>query len=235
MRYSPNLSIIIKALDKISGRLARDFGEIENLQNNYATAVKFANACYQRIKDGLIQDLTKIHPEYNIEFLDGERIINNPAAEYNYIISPVDGLINLSRSIPYFSTMIALEHIANGKKEVVAVALSNVASNELYFSEKGSGAFLNNRRVRVSENKSGSLICAVSESGLAKDKFISRLNNCFSLDIAYLAAGKIDLAIFNIKHKKQLRALFLLAKESGASVSERDDTIIVSNGKISLS
>ena len=221
-------------MDKISGRLARDFGEIENLQNNYATAVKFANACYQRIKESLIQDLTKIHPEYNIEFLDGQKVINNPNAEYNYIISPVDGLLNLSRSIPYFSTMVALEHNSVGKKEVVAVALSNVASNELYFAEKGGGAFLNNRRVRVSENKSGSLICAVSDANLAKDKFINHLNSCFSLDIAYLAAGKIDIAIFNIKHKESLRALFLLAKEAGSTIAEKDGLIIVSNGKIAI-
>ena len=234
MRYSPNLSIIIKALDKVSGRLARDFGEIENLQNNYATAVKFANACYKRIKEGLIQDLTKIHPEYNIEFLDGEKIINNPNAQYSYIVSPVDGLMNLSRSIPYFSTMVALEYIGSGKKEVVATALSNVASNELYFAEKGGGAFLNNRRVRVSENKSGSLICAVSDTSLAKNKFINRLNNCFSLDLGYLAAGKIDLAIFDLKHKESLCAMFLLAKEAGASISEKDGVIVVSNGKIAF-
>ena len=60
MRYSPNLSIIIKALDKISGKLARDLGEIDNLQNNPFSASKFAIACYQRIKKDLAEDLDDI-------------------------------------------------------------------------------------------------------------------------------------------------------------------------------
>lgn len=228
MRYSPNLSVIVKALDKISGRLARDYGEIENLQNNYASAVKFANACYNRIKEDLTADLGKIHPDYNVEFLDGGKVTNNPQAEYSYVISPVDGLINLSRAIPYFTTMVALKH----KQEIVAVALSNVAANELFFAEKGGGAYFSNRRVRVSENKNGNLIAAISDVALANGKYINRLNNCLSLDLAYLAAGKIDLAIIDVKNKEAVKALLLLVKEAGGVVKEDGNRIIISNGKI---
>ncbi len=241
MRYSPNLAIIIKALDKISGRLARDFGEIENLQNNHFSATKFANSCYQRIKENLAEDLLKIHPDYNVEFTDGEKIITNNKAEYNYIICPIDGISNLSRSIPFFSTIVALEHNNHDKKEIIAAAICSVATNELYWCEKGSGAFLNNRRIRVSSRSANdNVLCAgqnkeiLNNAKINQSKFEFRLSGCASFDIGYLASGRLDLCLFDLRDENFLRAILLLLKEAGGTVKTTDQLIIVNNGKINI-
>jgi len=237
MRYSPNLAIIIKALDKISGRLARDFGEIENLQNNHFSATKFANSCYKKIKENLVEDLMKIHPDYNIEFTHGEKIAANEKAEYNYVINPIDGMVNLSRSIPAFTTVIALEY----KKEIIATAISNVAGNELYWCEKGSGAFMNNRRIRVSNRAESDNVLAticrkdlLNDTKISKNKFDFRLSNCFSLDIGYLASGRVDLCLFDESDEQILKPILLLLKEAGGSVSSKNGLIIASNGKVKI-
>lgn len=242
MLHSPNLNVIIKSLEKVSARLARDFVELENLQSNNFSAIKFANSCYKRVEETLIDELKKVRGEYNFELMDGRKIINNPASEYQYIICPVDGLFNLSRSIPYFSSFVALAHIKDGKKEIISTTVLNVTSNEIYLCEKGSSTFLNNRKVRVSkrELKDG-VLCSLSNhnlinhqivKNLQNNKAIFKTSNCPSLDIAYLAAGKIDMCIFEKGDENFLNAFLLLAKEAGATLMEKDGLVLVSNGKI---
>ncbi len=245
MLHSPNLNVIIKSLEKISARLARDFVELENLQSNNFSAAKFANSCYQRVEETLVEELKKVRADYNFEMIDGRRIIHAPSSEYQYIVCPVDGLLNLSRSIHSFSSFVALEHVGkNGVREVINTAILNVAGNEIYPCEKGSGAFLNNRKIRVSrrELKDG-ILCALSNHDLInnpivqelkKNKAIFQTTNCSSLDIAAFSAGKIDLCIFEAADKDFLRATLLLAKEAGGEVIEKDGLIIVGNGKIKI-
>ncbi len=245
MLHSPNLNVIIKSLEKISVRLARDFVELENLQSNNFSAAKFANSCYKRIEETLVDELKKVRGDYNFEMADGRKIIHNPNSEYQYIVCPVDGLLNLSRSIQSFSSFVALEHIApNGTREVISTTILNVAANEIYPCEKGSGAFLNNRKIRVSkrELKDG-ILCSLSHPNLINHQILENLktnkaifqtNNCFSLDIAYFAAGKIDLCIFEEADKNFLKAFLLLAKEAGGEVIEKDGLVLVSNGKIKI-
>jgi myo-inositol-1(or 4)-monophosphatase len=243
MLHSPNLNVIIKSLEKISARLARDFVELENLQSNNFSAVKFANSCYKRIEETLIDELKKVRGEYNFELVDGRIIVHNPNSEYQYIVCPVDGLFNLSRSIQAFSSFVALEHISkDGKKEVISTTILNVTANEIYLCEKGSGAFLNNRKIRVSkrELKDG-ILCALANpdlinhpivANLKTNKAVFQTSNCPSLDIAYFAAGKIDLCIFEEADKNFLKAILLLATEAGGEVVEKDGLILVGNGKI---
>ena len=245
MLHSPNLNVIIKSLEKISVRLARDFSELENLQSNNFSAIKFANSCYKRIEESLIDELKKVRNEYNIEFVDGKKIINNPSCEYQYIICPIDGLLNLSRSIQSFSSFIALEHTAkDGKKEIISSTILNVAGNEIYVCEKGSGAFVNNRKIYVAKRESKeNILCSLSSSNLIghqivqklqKNKVVFQISNCPSIDIAYFASGKIDLCVFEMADQKFLQAVLLLAKEAGGEVLEQDELIIVGNGKIKI-
>jgi myo-inositol-1(or 4)-monophosphatase len=244
MLHSPNLNVVIKSLEKISARLARDFSELENLQSNNFSAIKFANSCYKRIEESLIGELKKVRNEYNIEFSDGKKIINNPSCEYQYIVCPIDGLLNLSRSIQSFSSFIALEYVADGKKEIISSAILNVAGNEIYVCEKGSGAFVNNRKIYVAKRElEDNIICSLSSQNLISHQIIQKLQekkavfqitNCSSLDIAYFASGKIDLCIFDVSDKNFLQAVLLIAKEAGGKVLERDGLIIVGNGKIKI-
>ncbi len=177
MIKSPNLNVIIKALDKISHKIARDFGEIENMQNNNFTAAKFANSCYLAVKKQLIRELGAINPQYNIRFLDGEEIINDKNSRFCYLIAPIDGLLNLSRSIPSFTSVIALEETKDNKKEITCCAINNIINGETYAASKNNGAFLNNIRIKCSNHKPlNNILCSITNKKLLLIKYLRMIN-----------------------------------------------------------
>ncbi len=241
MRYSANLNIIIKAIEKAAGRMPRDFIELENLQSNPISATKFANACYNKVKQTLAEDLLRFRPEYNLIFSDGEKVINKKDAEYSYAIFPIDGLGNLSRSDPHFTVAIALEHIdASGKKESISVAISNIVGNEVFYCEKGFGAYVSSRRLRVSKKsgneKSAAVIEDLNFAQSEKSKNLSLRNyGCKTLEIAYLASSRLDAVILNdSKDNELIKPFMLLVREAGGKVVESDNLILASNGLINL-
>jgi myo-inositol-1(or 4)-monophosphatase len=242
MIHSPNLNVIVKSLEKISSKLARDYAELENLQMNNFSAVKFSNSCFARIEEDLIRELAKVRPDYNIRTAFGKKITNNESSEFQYVIASIDGMFNLSRSLASFSSFVALEHISGESKEVISVAILNVAANEIYRCEKGSGAFLNNRKIKVSkrELKDG-ILCALGSCDLENHHLLKvlkdanavfQVSNCSSSDISHLASGKIDLAIFKAEDEEFLSPSLLLAKEAGAKIEKKEDLIFVKNEKI---
>ncbi len=245
MRYSANLNIIIKSIEKATTRLSRDFSELEILQTNPHSATKFANACYSRIKEIIIEDLTKLRPDYNIVFADGEKIIRSANAEYSFTIFALDGMSSLSRGIPDFTVAIALEHIApDGAKESISVAINKVVGSELYYCEKGFGAFLNNRRLRVSKRGISDvpLISLDDHSYFTKEvkealklkTFALRNYGCRTLELAYLASSRFDLAFFKNWNYQYLKPYMLLVKEAGGKVVENDKFILASNDLINF-
>ena len=231
MRYSANLNVIIKAIEKATAHMPRDFIELENLQSNPASAAKFASACYNRVKQILSDDLTKLRPEYNLIFADGQNIIHDKNAEYSYIIHPIDGFNNLIRSNPDFTVAVALVHQGeNGQKESISVAISKIFGGETYYCEKGFGAYLNNRRIRVSKRTTGELLIASEDQTLLTEKTqLLRNYGCRTMEIAYVASSKIEKAIFNTQHFDLVKPFALLVREAGGKVSEEEKTISVSN------
>lgn len=239
MIRSPHLNVMVKALDKISSKIARDFGEIENLQSNNFAASKFANSCYKAVKEKLAADLLSIQPSHNIRFLDGEKITNDPKSKFCYVIAPIDGLFNLSRSIPAFTSLIALEEENDGKKEVTAVVISDVVHNLIFTASKGGGAFLNNRRIRISPHKPlNNIFCALNNSQLLKSTLVNdpklqlQLSNCSSLNVANLAAGKLDLVVFAEDDLEILDITAILVKEAGGMIAARGGLVYVGNDKL---
>lgn len=235
MRYSANLNVILKAIDKSCRAMPRDFIELENLQSNPESSAKFAKACYSKVKRKLAEDLSEYRPDYNIYFADGDEIINNEEASYSYVIFPIDGLGNFSRSDPHFSVAIALEYVdENGNKDSIAVAVNNIIGNELYYCEKGFGSYVSNRRIRTSRKKQSDKLVVVLEEVKQNvaDNILPRSFGCKSLEIAYLACSRIDGAIF--KDNKYLKPFMLLAREAGGKVKEENGKVIVTNGVVEL-
>ena len=215
MRYSANLNVILKAIEKATIHMPRDFTELEHLQSNPATAEKFAAACYRKVKKVLIDDLSKIRPDYNLIFVDGEKLIRSENAEYSYIIYPIDGFSNLMRSNPDFTVAVALEHnTKNGEKEAISVAISKIFGGELYYCEKGFGAYLNNRRLRVSKRNSGEIL-SVNEIERGQRDYGSR-----TLALSYLASSRIEKVIFSKENYDSIKPFLLLAREAGARIVE---------------
>jgi myo-inositol-1(or 4)-monophosphatase len=251
MRYSANLNIIIKAIEKATNHISRDFVELENLQSNPVSSTKFTNSCYNRVKQILIEDFTKFRPEFNIVFSDGQKIINQENSEYTLLIHAIDGIENLLRASPDFTVSIALIYKKNNKEEATCVAISKIIGGELFYCEKGFGAYLNNRRIRISQRqktaKNTFLIAGENFSQLNKEflknnelatkDLQSKSNNyqsniqyrslgCKTLEIAYFASARVEKIIHN--NSKSYEPFLLLAKEAGGRIQENDDCYIVS-------
>lgn len=231
MRYSANLNIIIKALEKASSHISRDFIEIENLQSNPASANKFTNACYNRVKKVLIDDLTKVRPNYNLIFADGDDVIVSKDSEYSLLINVIDGIENLTRSCSDFTISIALiYHNNNDKKnESIAVAIYKVIGGELFYSEKGFGAYLNNRRLRVSKRLGDNIIAVYDDHEIINQKHQLRNYGSKTLEIAYLASARIEQIILKNSDTKFVEPFFLIVREAGGKISYKDNLIIISN------
>ncbi|OFW80310.1 MAG: hypothetical protein A2887_04620 [Alphaproteobacteria bacterium RIFCSPLOWO2_01_FULL_40_26] len=228
MRYSANLNIIIKAIEKATRHMPRDFMELENLQSNILSASKFANSCYARVKQILVDDLSKIRPDYNLIFSDGSKVTHRENAEYSYIISVVDGFENMLRSNPDFTVAIALEHKNdNDKKETISIAISKIVGGELYYCEKGFGAYLNNRRIRVSKRNGGEILVASEDQTLISEKdYLLRAYGCRTLALAYVASARLEKAIFKKENLEFLKPFLLLVREAGGKISEEEKFIL---------
>jgi len=229
MRYSANLNVIVKSLEKATAHMSRDFIELENLQSNSASADRVSVSCYNRVKQVLVDDLSKVRPDYNIIFSDGQKMIRKENAEYSYIIHVVDGFDNLKRSNPDFTVAIALEHKApNGQKEAISLAIGKVFGGESYYCEKGFGAFLNNRRIRTSKRTSGEVLVATNDKSLLTPKEQLRSYGCKTLEIAYVASSRLEKAIYKQEEFELFKPFTLLVREAGGKITEDDKTITIS-------
>lgn len=240
MRYSANLNIIIKAIEKASFKTSRDFFELEILQSNPVSAVKFANAAYKRIKYALIEDLKKMRPDYNLVFSDGETIVNDATSQYSFYIYPIDGLNNLSRSLADCAISIALVHDDGaGAKNSVAAAVYKIIGGDLFYCEKGFGAYLNNRKIHVSKRNGDDNILACFQDPADVKKvtlknFATRNYGCKTLEIGYLSSGKVDICAFKKDENATLSPFFLLIEEAKGKVIENKGVIILSNGNLGV-
>ena len=238
MRYSSNLNIILKAIEKAVNRMSRDFIELENLQNNPASSLKFATSCFGKIAEIIIDDLQKFREDFDITMIDSinnKKIKyhkDNQISEYSYLIVPVDGFYNLIRANPNFTIAVALQHKGSEDKEpeTIALAINHLVGNDVYYCEKGFGAFVNNRRIRVSK-KSGEGLAVSSSSPDLFDDFVKNYQikkpyfysiNCPTLEIGYLSSAKFDMAVFNENNYFIAKAFALLAKEAGGKIITTD-------------
>ena len=224
---SPNLSLLINAVKKASGSLNRDFSEIEQLQSSVKGYKEFVVASYGKVSKALQVELGKIHPDYPI-IADAEKLSGRNC----YIVSPIDGLSNFSRGIPCFAISVAVYE----NNTITAAIVYNPATDNLYFAEKGKGAykegFRNHERLRVSARKDlqDALIATlvsyqkdVKEYDSLQKKIVAatdnlRISGCCSLDLAYVASGKFDGAVSRGNKLADYAAGILLVKEAGGYV-----------------
>ena len=145
---SANLNIMIKAAEKASKILIRDFGELEKLQVSVKGPSDFVTNSDKKTEKIIIEELSKSRKFYSIISEEtGE--IKNSDKDNIWIIDPIDGTTNFMHGIPHFSISIALK----SKDEIIAGLIFDPIKNEIFYAEKNNGSFVNNNRVRVS-NKS---------------------------------------------------------------------------------
>ncbi len=142
---SPLMTIMLRAADKACPQLLRDFAELENLQISEKTPGQFVTAADKRAEDTIHYNLSKDRPDFG--FLMEERgEIAGEDPERRFIIDPIDGTHNFMRGIPHWSISIALEEMG----EITAGLIMDPVNNELFYAEKGKGAFSRHVRLRVS-------------------------------------------------------------------------------------
>ncbi len=185
---SANLNIMIKAAEKASKILIRDFGELEKLQVSLKGPSDFVTNSDKKVEKIIIEELTKSRKKFSILSEEiGE--VKNSDKENCWIIDPIDGTTNFLHGIPHFAISIALKT----KKEIVSGLIFDPIKNEMFYAEKNNGAYFNNQRIKVSKKKNLNE-CLFATGG--KDKINYNLNTRKSgsaaLDMAYVGAGRYD-------------------------------------------
>ena len=145
---SPNLNIMIKASQKASKNLIRDFGELEKLQVSVKGPSDFVSNADTKAEKIIIEELSKAKKNFSIiSEEDGSKV--NQDKNNIWIIDPIDGTTNFLHGVPHFAISIALK----SNNEIVSGLIYDPIKDEMFYAEKNSGAFFNNHRIRVSNKK----------------------------------------------------------------------------------
>ena len=205
MARSALLNVMVNAVLKAGRGLVRDFGEVENLQVSLKGPGNFVSAADRKAEATLVEELRKARPGYG--FLTEETgEIPGPDKTHRWIVDPLDGTTNFLHSIPIFAISVALER----EGQLIAGVVFNPILNELYTAEHGSGAFLNDRRLRVATRRT--LTDAAVATGApniggrpdARRRFVAEFADLMgktaavrrcgaaAVDLAWVASGRFD-------------------------------------------
>ena len=213
---SPNLNIMIKAAEKASKVLIRDFGELEKLQVSSKGPSDFVTNSDKKVEKIIIEELKKTRKNFSII---GEEIgeFKNSDKENYWIIDPIDGTTNFLHGIPHFAISIALRK----NEEIISGLIFDPIKNEMFYAEKNNGAFFNNQRIRVSKKKKIEE-CLFATGG--KNEINNTLNNRKSgsaaLDMAYVGAGRYDGYFQKDLNIWDIAAGIIIVKEAGGKIND---------------
>ena len=215
-QISPNLNIMIKAAEKASKVLIRDFGELENLQVTQKGPKDFVTNSDKKVEKILIEELEKKKKNYS--FLSEENgKIENKDKENIWIIDPIDGTNNFLHGIPHFSISIGLK----SNNEIIAGVIFDPIKNELFFGEKNNGSYFNNHRIRVSrKNNIDECLFASNNVGIKSENLSTRNLGSAALDLAYVGAGRFDGYFQNNLHIWDIAAGIIIVKEAGGILND---------------
>tara|TARA_Y100001970_G_scaffold194020_1_gene235877 strand:+ start:1027 stop:1767 length:741 start_codon:yes stop_codon:yes gene_type:complete len=213
---SSNLNIMIKAAEKASKSVIRDFGEVEKLQVSKKGPKDFVTKSDKHVEKILIEELSKSKKNYSF-VTEESGIINNKDKENIWIIDPIDGTMNFLHGIPHFAICIA--HIF--KEEIISGLIFDPIKDEMFFAEKNKGSFLNNQRLRVS-NKNALEECLFSSNheGVKFSNLNMRCSGSAALDLAYVASGRLDGFFHNRINIWDIAAGSLMILEAGGVVND---------------
>ncbi len=215
---SSNLNIMIKAAEKASKLLIRDFGEIEKLQVSKKGPSDFVTNADIKAEKIIIEELKKARPNYSI-ISEENGIEKNKDDKNIWIIDPIDGTINFLHGVPHFAISIALK----SNNEIISGLIFDPIKNELFYAEKNNGAFFNNQRIRVSKKNNINECLFVTGGKIKKELNLPyRKSGCAALDMAYVAAGRYDGYFQKELNLWDIAAGIILIQEAGGIINEID-------------
>jgi myo-inositol-1(or 4)-monophosphatase len=224
---------MIKAAQKASRALKRDFGEIEQLQVSVKGPANFVSAADRRAEETLRQELERARPGYSFLGEEGG-LQEGPDRTHCWVVDPLDGTLNFLHGIPHFAISIALER----EGAVVAGVIYNPVSDEMFTAERGKGAFLNERRIRVTGRtrladaviacalphpSRGDAALARTEHNAVQEKIAGlRRFGAAALDLAWVAAGRFDAYWERGLSPWDTAAGIVVVREAGGFVSDAE-------------
>jgi myo-inositol-1(or 4)-monophosphatase len=227
------LKVMIDAVRKTARGLNRDFGEVAELQVSKKGAADFVSAADLKAEQTLFEELSRVRPGYG--FLGEERgEIPGSDKTHRWIVDPLDGTTNFLHAIPHFAINVALER----EGQIVAAVTYNPASNDMFWAERGRGAFINDKRLRVSSrNRLDEAVIATGIPFLGHGqhaRFLKELHQisqrvagvrrfgAAALDLAWVAAGRFDGFWERDLSPWDVAAGVLLVSEAGGMVTSAD-------------
>ena len=215
---SANLNIMIKAAEKASKILIRDFGELEKLQVSLKGPSDFVTNSDKKVEKIIIEELTKSRKKFSILSEEiGE--VKNSDKENCWIIDPIDGTTNFLHGIPHFAISIALKT----KEEIVSGLIFDPIKNEMFYADKNNGAYYNNQRIRVSKKKNlNECLFATGGKDTTKHNLNIRKSGSAALDMAYVGTGRYDGYFQKNLNIWDIAAGIIIVKEAGGKINNID-------------
>lgn len=231
---SANINVMVRAAEKAGRALIRDFGEVEQLQVSRKGPADFVSAADTKAERIVRQELAKARPDYGLLMEEAGRV-DGADKEHCWIVDPLDGTTNFLHGLPHFAVSIALQR----GPDVVAGVIYDPVKDEIFWAEKGVGAYLGDRRLRVSGR--GRLPDALMATGIpflgrqegeGHRKFLAELESVMartsgvrrwgaaSLDLAYVAAGRYDGFWETGLSPWDVAAGVVMVREAGGYVTE---------------
>ena len=224
---SPNLNLMIRASEKASKILIRDFGEVEKLQVSLKGPNNFVTNADRKVEEILIKELEKSKKKFSI-LTEESGFIKNKDRNNFWIIDPIDGTTNFLNGVPHFCISIALLF----EREIIAGVIYDPIKDELFYAEKNSGSYLNNKSIRVSKKNSISdSLYGVNFRKNIPENLIIRNTGSAALDLAYVSCGRFDGCLQKNVNLWDVAAGTILIKEAGGVV---DNFEFKEFGKISI-
>ncbi|MDD9905431.1 MAG: inositol monophosphatase family protein [Rhodospirillaceae bacterium] len=228
------INVMAMAADKAGRSLVRDFGEVEQLQVSRKGPADFVSSADMRAEKILRNALAQAHPEFGLLMEEGGEIKGSDD-RHRWIIDPLDGTTNFLHGLPHFCISVALERDG----QVVAGIVYDPVKDELFWAERGLGAYVNDRRLRVSGRgrmREGVFATGIPflgiQDGPGHQKFLGQLGSVMAecagvrrfgsaaLDLAYVAAGRYDGFWENGLNPWDVAAGVLLVREAGGQVTD---------------
>jgi myo-inositol-1(or 4)-monophosphatase len=231
MLHSAVLNVMIKAAQRAGRSLKRDLGEVENLQVSLKGPRNFVTAADRRAEEIVREELAKARPDYGFLGEEGG-VREGKDKSHRWIVDPLDGTTNFLHGIPHFAVSIALERGG----VIVAGLVYNPANDDIFIAERGKGAYLNDKRIRVAAREHmadavvacglphygrGDLTLARYEIAAAQQHFAGlRRYGAAALDLAWIAAGRLDAYWERDLAPWDMAAGAILVREAGGFVSD---------------
>ena len=233
---SPHLNVMGMAAIKAGRKLVRDFNEVEHLQISKKGPGDFVSAADLRAEKIIREELELARPDYGF-LMEESGEIKGRNSQYRWIVDPLDGTNNFIHALPYFAVSIALEY----NNDIIAGVTYDPIKDEMFYAEKGLGAYVNDRRLRVSaRDKLAQCLLGYSlthnaqlptyPQAFALTQYQSlaphvsglRRMGSAALDLCYVAAGRLDGYLGLDLSPWDMAAGIIMLKEAGAFVTDLD-------------